>query len=80
MSDVLITAGVGVRIPHGPYKKDTHSGVFFYGVRTGAILLKITVFESAVQNKLHCAFFCAKLNLCGNAIVGNRKIAFRGLE
>ena len=30
MSDVLITAGVGVRIPHGPYKKDTHSGVFFY--------------------------------------------------
>ena len=42
---------------------------------TGAILLKITVFESAVQNKLHCAFFCAKLNLCEN-----RKIAFKGLE
>ena len=47
---------------------------------TGAILLKITAFESAVQNKLHCAFFCAKLNLCGNAIVGNGKIAFKSLE
>ena len=52
----------------------------FKARRAGEEPVKITVFESAVQNKLHCAFFCAKLNLCGNAIVGNGKIAFKSLE
>ena len=50
------------------------------GPSGSGVTFKITVFESAVQNKLHCAFFCAKLNLCGNAIVGNGKIAFKSLE